>query len=643
MTASRFCLILAMWVSLFTPTAGAAPAGCRRCRQLLERVLQDPALARFGKWRLQATPRDAPGKSAFSIAGNRHDARAVVILDHTRHILLKLELRKREPRWAVGCETADASTLLAQAEAFARRWQPMMASPECRIEQRVPLPYESFAEQAVFQLQAVDKRTGFSRGTAVIGVSIASGAVISWEYAPARWPAPESIGVTRDAAERKLIPLAANLLGGASADVCLVEHTGSFTAEERPLPYYSFIWSLRTAKPDQAGNVPVAMMQVDATGGAILYTKRTVLPGWMVNILTTDPLELIRRWLAQKGTVRDSWPVWDAAGRCLFMRTNRVHTGGPWWKRTEAITRCTLDHTALAYLEPGWQPNDRWNTIRSLTFLSTSASLFYTGDFPGCCQIKRNTGAYAAFGNSEPGLYTDDISASGAYLAYIAGETPEDTDVFVARAPVTARQPLRGKRVTKLEGEDRLPVLSADAQRVYFVHYPPAPDAAGTVSLYCVGINDSGRRNPSPWCIAAGFSGVERLSLFPDGKRLLVTTNNGLEIVDVESGVRTPLPLQNLQDPDSHQPVIVHEAAVSPDGVWIAFSGEVVRQTPERQSSYPQYLYLIRIDGSGLKRITPLVEMPLAPYVFPASGKSAFDLAKARYEAHGKLSGLKKP
>jgi Tol biopolymer transport system component len=78
----------------------------------------------------------------------------------------------------------------------------------------------------------------------------------------------------------------------------------------------------------------------------------------------------------------------------------------------------------------------------------------------------------------------------------------------------------------------------------------------------------------------------------PDGKKIIFQ-QNGLKIVDLDSGetVRLPLKVQS----DSLENEYLVKPSWSPDGKWIAFLNE---------NGTEGDIYLVRPDGSGLKRLT---------------------------------------
>jgi len=66
-----------------------------------------------------------------------------------------------------------------------------------------------------------------------------------------------------------------------------------------------------------------------------------------------------------------------------------------------------------------------------------------------------------------------------------------------------------------------------------------------------------------------------RLSPFPDGQRLLICHDEGLDVVNVKTGETSPLDWPKLHDPDlpQGQPLIITDAVLRPDGEEVVFSG----------------------------------------------------------------------
>jgi hypothetical protein len=57
----------------------------------------------------------------------------------------------------------------------------------------------------------------------------------------------------------------------------------------------------------------------------------------------------------------------------------------------------------------------------------------------------------------------------------------------------------------------------------------------------------------------------------------------------------------------------------------MAFSGLRWSGRPDDAAGW--YIYTCNLDGSDLRRVTPLEDEPVTPYTYPVTGRSAFDVA----------------
>lgn len=148
-------------------------------------------------------------------------------------------------------------------------------------------------------------------------------------------------------------------------------------------------------------------------------------------------------------------------------------------------------------------------------------------------------------------------------------------------------------------------------------------------SVQVVYLDGSGAPIDGPKRVADHIVAPLSVSAFPAGGRVLVCHEDGLEQLSVTTGVRSALPWKNapsLVAPAEEPLLRVRDACLSPQGDQVAFSGLRWSQEPEDPAGW--YIYVCNLDGSQLRRVTPLEDTPVEPYVFPESGKTAFDVAK---------------
>ena len=140
----------------------------------------------------------------------------------------------------------------------------------------------------------------------------------------------------------------------------------------------------------------------------------------------------------------------------------------------------------------------------------------------------------------------------------------------------------------------------------------------------------------------------ERLSPFPDGKRVLISyigneyeMKNLPEIINIETKMRLPLKLPTLLDPDlpKGKPLVPREITVSPDGQQIAFSA--LRWSGDPKDDGAILIYACNLDGTDLKRITPPTNVALEPYKYPQEGVTGLNVWEKMLPKHNQGSGIR--
>ena len=328
---------------------------------------------------------------------------------------------------------------------------------------------------------------------------------------------------------------------------------------------------------------------------------------------------------AAEPSLCDSWPVWAPDGRSVVCVSDRSREGYPHWRTRNrtlfsvelATARMGCLYQALDehhYDHPTWCGAD-WIIFESLGMWALSLR---TGEAIEVMPQSRN-------GQVPHGL------ADGTLLAFSAYRRHGDQDVFTVPVIVADGKLSLGRqlRCARTPGVDGMPILSDDGQWVYYAHLeaPPADQTerpATELRRARTGIPDW--ENEAPETILTGLGRVRRMSCFPDGDRLLLWHDAGLDVVDVVAKTQTSLDLPDLQDPDMAEapPLKVREPVLSPDGQRLAFSG--LLESGDDRSGW--YIYTCRLDGADLERVTPLGNAPVASYRFPDSGRTSFEIAK---------------
>lgn len=330
----------------------------------------------------------------------------------------------------------------------------------------------------------------------------------------------------------------------------------------------------------------------------------------------------------------DSAPRWITSYGGWGFLSRRPRIGAPWWKPATGLM-VQPEGEAPGCLYPAWARSaEDWRVEGDVAVMTVEGGVLVLHDL--------RTGAKTSYGDSTSITFSQAaLSPDARMLAYVSQRTHGDVDLFIDALDPANLMPGAHRRVLRLDGTEARPAFSPDVQRLWFAHGPPSPR--------------TGDPGPAPWSIgwvptdaehgnkewtelAKGFSDILGLSVFPEGDRLLVETwaaerpedtprRRELWIVDASTGERTLLDLGTLRDPD-HPGIelFLRDAALGPDGTHLAFAGFLVHEDGSGQA-----IYECALDGSDLRRVTPLEDHPVDFWTFPESGRSAFELEKERW------------
>jgi Tol biopolymer transport system component len=201
------------------------------------------------------------------------------------------------------------------------------------------------------------------------------------------------------------------------------------------------------------------------------------------------------------------------------------------------------------------------------------------------------------------------LATQPAYEVVFASFAPLDSDIFIADAD--------GSHATAFLANPELDSnasFSGDGKWVLFTSR-----RAGTSDIYRAHLDGSGLER-----LVASPAFDDQAALSPDGRSLAFVSSRGgqADIWILDLATRKP---RNL----THHPAGDFRPSWSPDGQWLAFSSDRDSEHPRIPKGdftlrHSTEIYVVRADGSGLRRITRGGEYAGSPAWSPDGSKLTF-------------------
>jgi Tol biopolymer transport system component len=630
-------VVCAVMLATLSQTDGSYADECARCQELTRRVLSCPQLPEIGQ--TQATFRDNEGSPlgaqvSVNFENPNSGYHGELTIEHAEHI--SMQLRSERSPWDHQFQTLPWPRLCNEAEEIAH----FLMGGGNGMASDTPALYaaEQVDREGIISFEFRDHRTveGIVFWSACfirVGISVDYGSLMR---IIARFASgdPSLNSVPRANTIEAGIREAAGALQVKPERLTCYEAQYDYLAtrnseSKRP------IWQMAVIVTESGAVAPAEKWAiVRLSQNAVVDVQTRVLPKEYRETTTLAELDRssregrIDRSLGPKPTINDRWPVWTTTGDDILFISGRSRRGAPWWRPADSVMKTDAESSELVCVHAVLQV--------ILDEISSEGNLLLARNARRHeLQLVRLADGHRLLKGRHPELHFDapSLSRDGRAVVYSADRRHGDMDIFVDEIDEDLSGLHRHRRLCRLDGQDHHPVFLGDGARVCFAHVGHAThehdeEGLATTSLHVVGAAKPYWENDPPEEVVGGFVNVHRLSVFPDGTRVLVADDRGLWIVDVDAATSTALNIPDLHDPElpNGPPLTVRQPAVSPDGTRLAFSG--YRDAGEGADGTGWYIYVCDLDGSNLRRVTPLEDDPVPPYVFPETGKTAFDVAR---------------
>jgi len=523
--------------------------------------------------------------------------------------------------WVPQTGVLSEAALRQRAVAFAQRRFPDIWNTPHEVKVRLCYPLVGGDGTVQFMASPHDGRIAVW-GDLVVEVSVGSGDVLSVSFQP---------GIPEDQVGRLIsyetaLERARPALTWWGEEYAKRAQPIAATCSNGRIVEKEFVnWCFLFLPPEGLGTNGYTMtgsVSVDALSGDLGWVERSPTENEHIEALIHHDGDYHSfRLPSQK--IDDTCPCW-LGGDHLAFGTLRPYTGQPEYcgNRFRAVAVAEANSGRTAIVVPAYTRNVIYHAAGS-----NGSYLAVVSSDNGARLLDLRTGVSFSFGSADRPVSEVTCSPNGSLLAFSAYRRHGDDDIFSADLDFRELAATNQRRLARLDGYDCRPEFAPTGDMVFFAHCPPGRGWK-LWAIMRVGVAAPYWDNAPPEMLVSGFGPIGRLSFFPDGRRLLVWHEGGLEVVDVAAKTRQPLALPELHDPDLPQgpPLKLRDPAVSPDGRRLAFSG--YRDAGEGKQGTGWYIYVCNLDGSELRRVTPLSNDPVEPYVFPESGKTAFDVAK---------------
>ncbi|MBU0610551.1 MAG: hypothetical protein KKI08_21895, partial [Armatimonadetes bacterium] len=311
-----------------------------------------------------------------------------------------------------------------------------------------------------------------------------------------------------------------------------------------------------------------------------------------------------------------AWPVWMSSGKQILAEARLAWHGYPPWDEdvpvSTVLTNASGERSAFLRPIPEMNRPRIWYRAPAQGGRDNEAvSVLGYASGEVLCRMDLDTGQFATYRVTGLNELPDAHPVCRGDVCCFAGfGVGDQLDLKAVRFSTTEK--VLPAMSLPLPGQDTLPQFIPGSQTLVFAHGPQPTDGIDAKwQIMATTLSQAIGFSP-PKVIAEGLPAILRLSVFPSGDRLLVSHAGGLDIVEVGSGSRKSLAIPPLRDPEGSQYLRMEHPTIDPSGKLIVF--RALHQSDQGQGTRGYILYVCGLDGSQLRRITPLDGEDVDPY-----------------------------
>ncbi len=511
------------------------------------------------------------------------------------------------------------------AQQFAQRRLPELFAAAGEVE-CVPEPQISPYDAYLFKLQRIQQRVQVPTW-ARVGVRVYDGKVVSWraEHQPVTIDLSGGISV-----ERAQQIAAENMPWESFEPVMWLEATNEVVHGEDGKQHNVWtIWAeIKTKNTKREWTLErLCRWQIDATSGEVLSREPVKPDGelyWWYVSKGGEHWPSNGRPTAQS-LFNDTNPVFSPDGQRIAFLSTRPRPGyPPWHHQPMGLFFVNLDGSGLSCLVPG--------TVQRPCWSPDGARIGYLQD-GDIVVLNAGNGSSVTLPAAEERVYTRFVWLPSGKIAAADVKYAADERLLLLDPGEPGAEPVelpimrpRGGGYADLMADERGRLVVAT-----WGHFRKdgAPDPRRAKARYCMWVLAPVAPQSGPQVLIEYLSEGRRLQPAPGGRILISAGADQWLMADPEAGTCEPWRAPLVLLPGVERRLSVHYSegiTFSPDKTLMALSGYYWNQREEDPAAH--VIYICRPDGSEPRLLTQPAADVTPSYVFPATGKPAFEAPK---------------